>query len=182
MHWNYLVAGCIILVFAGLTGAEYLSTSITTDGTIMLTASGQNENGSFVSRVMAVDGAELHRAITGDDQLSADVSVDGAGPVLFSDYAASRQIILSSPACIFLSQDRRGEEQRSEQYTNGILENGRYTISRATGSDLTGETGVNGTGMMIFGSRATGNTSLKSSGFVSGTMTFRDVVRYGGKI
>jgi hypothetical protein len=36
--------------------------------------------------------------------------------------------------------------------------------------------------MMSFGSQVIGNDTMRSSGFVSGNMTIRDFVRYGGRV
>ncbi|WP_181391571.1 hypothetical protein [Methanospirillum lacunae] len=55
MNWKLVLSGGIFLVLAAFVGADYVSTSISTDGTMMIASSGNNENGSFASRVMAVD-------------------------------------------------------------------------------------------------------------------------------
>jgi len=57
-----------------------------------------------------------------------------------------------------------------------------FAASRVVGSGLTGGLDVNGSGMMSFGSQNNGNNSLRSSGFVSGNMTIRDFVKYGGRL
>jgi hypothetical protein len=67
-------------------------------------------------------------------------------------------------------------------YTSGILKNGEYDASRKIGSGLVGETAVNGSGMMNFGSHSSGNLPLRSYGFVAGNLTLRDYVKYGGKV
>ena len=50
------------------------------------------------------------------------------------------------------------------------------------GPGLTGGMDVNGSGMMSFGSQMAGNSTMRSSGFVSGNMTIHDFVKYGGKL
>ncbi|HWQ63450.1 MAG TPA: hypothetical protein VN429_03470 [Methanospirillum sp.] len=57
----------------------------------------------------------------------------------------------------------------------GILSKGRHATSRVAGSGLTG-------GMMSFGSYVVGNSTMRSSGFVSGNMTIHDFVKYGGRL
>jgi hypothetical protein len=48
-------------------GADFASTSISTDETAMLASSENNENGSFASRVMSVGNSQMSRTITGDE-------------------------------------------------------------------------------------------------------------------
>ena len=83
MNWRFIVVGGLFLVLAGLIGADYISTSITTDGSFLLASSGQTENGTYASRVMATDTAEITHAMTRDDSLTADVSVTSAGPIRY---------------------------------------------------------------------------------------------------
>nr|WP_319538408.1 hypothetical protein [uncultured Methanospirillum sp.] len=54
MNWKFILSGGVFLVLAGLVGGDFVSTSISTDGTVMPASSGNTENGSFASRVMAV--------------------------------------------------------------------------------------------------------------------------------
>jgi hypothetical protein len=60
MNWIFLVSGGLILVFSGLVGADYLSTSILTDKSFVLASSGQTANGSYGSRVMIRMHQNLH--------------------------------------------------------------------------------------------------------------------------
>ncbi len=183
MNWSYVLTGGILLVLAGLTGAEYLSTTITTDGTISFTSSGENENATIVSRVMTAGESTLARSITGDKQIEIDLSASGSGPVLISDYSSSRSTTSLNPvACVFLTEDRVNTPGWTELGTDGILQHGRYTIARVVGSELTGTTAVNGTGMLRFGSAMNGNTTMRTSGFVAGNMSIQDLVRSGGRI
>lgn len=92
MNWKYVVFGGLFLVLAGLFGAaDYVSTSITTDGSFLLASSGQTDNGTYASRVMAADASEITQVLTGDDSLAADISVTSSGPILVSDYASGRR-------------------------------------------------------------------------------------------
>ena len=183
MNITIVLTGCIFLIFAGIAGAEYLSTSISTDGTLILASSGQNENGSFVTRIMAVDESELSRMVTGGEKFQTELSARGSGPILVSDDVTGKEFILTNPAtCIFLTDERVRAIQHSNLYTAGILKKGTYVISRNTGSELTGTTEINGTGMMFFGSSTNGNNTMQTSGFASGNMTIRDFIKYGGKI
>ncbi|HWQ65257.1 MAG TPA: hypothetical protein VN372_00125 [Methanospirillum sp.] len=72
-------------------------------------------------------------------------------------------------------------EPESELYSMGILSKGRYTTSRVAGPGLTGGMDVNGSGMMSFGFHMVGNSTMRSSGFVSGNMTIYILVKYGEK-
>ncbi|WP_319578178.1 hypothetical protein [uncultured Methanospirillum sp.] len=85
-------------------------------------------------------------------------------------------------ACTFLTESRVQAAQVSDLYTTGMLQNGSYEISRVVGSGLTGGTVVNGSGMLGFGSQSEGNDTLKTRGFVSGNMSVRDFVKYGGRL
>nr|WP_319537818.1 hypothetical protein [uncultured Methanospirillum sp.] len=175
MRWNYLATGSVLLILASLTGAEYLGTTISTDGTFHLYGAGEDENGSFVSRVMAVGTSELSRIITGEDS-GIGLSVHGTGPVLFSDYTTKDRVYPATPACVFLTADRINAPGRSHMYTSGILERGTYTMSRVTDPDLVGESLINGTGFIILESGSEGNSTSESAGFVSGNMTVHDQV------
>ena len=182
MNWIFLVSGGLFLVLAVLVGADYLSTSIVTDGSFVLASSGQTANGSYASRVMAADASELTRSMTGGESLVSDLSVKSSGSVLVSDYASGKSALIpESVACVFI-RHIQGQEEASELYSMGILNKGMFAASRVVGPGLTGGLDVNGSGMMSFGSQNTGNNSLRSSGFVSGNMTIRDFVRYGGRL
>lgn len=182
MNWIFVISGGLFLVLAGLVGADYVSTSISTDGTFMLASAGQTDNGSYASRVMAVDNSEISRSMSGGENLESDLSVTGSGPILVSDYASGKTIHLPDTiACAFITEMQK-HDQESELYTMGILNRGSYATSRVIGPGLTGGLEVNGSGMMNFGSQTVGNNSLRSSGFVAGNMTIRDFVKYGGRL
>jgi len=184
MNWNFIITGGIFLVLAAFVGADYVSTSISTDGTMMVASSGNNDNGSFASRVMAVDTSQLSRSITGDEDFQTDLVIHGSGPILASDYASARTPakVLDEVACTFLTDSRVQAAQVSDLYSMGMLQNGSYEISRVVGSGLTGGTVVNGSGMVGFGSETVGNNSQKTRGFVAGNLSVRDFVRYGGRL
>ena len=182
MNWKLLVSGGMFLVLAALVGADYLSTTISTDGSFMLASSGQTGNGTYASRVMAEDTSEISRSMSGGETLETGVTVKSSGPILVSDYASGKFASLpDSLACVFSEQMKRSE-QESELYTMGILNKGSYAASRVVGPGLTGGTDVNGSGMMSLGSHTVGNNTMRSSGFVTGNMTIRDFVRYGGRL
>jgi hypothetical protein len=140
MNWKFILSGGVFLVLASLVGADFVSTSISTDGTMMLASSGNNENGSFASRVMAVDTSHLSRSITGNDEYQTDLIIQGSGPILASDYATARVSpeVLDEMACTLLTDTRVQAAQVSDLYTLGMLRNGSYEISRVVGSGLTG--------------------------------------------
>ncbi|WP_319579661.1 hypothetical protein [uncultured Methanospirillum sp.] len=182
MKKDCVAVGLICLILAGLAGADYLATSISTDGSAMLATSGSDQNGSFVSRVMGVDAARLVRTVSGDDGVH-DLVVSGSGPVLVSDFAST---LLRNPEirdrCIFLDAGSDRSLGEASVYTSGILQKGEYDASRAIGTDLSGETQVNGSGLLAFGSVGSGNRSLKTRGFVSGNLSVQDFFRYGGRV
>ncbi len=120
--------------------------------------------------------------MSGGENLETDVSVRGEGPILVSEFAAGWSITLPDDiACAFITELRK-HELDSDLYTTGILNKGTNSVSRVIGPELTGETEVNGSGLMSFGSHTIGNTTIRSSGFVAGNMTLRDFVKFGGKI
>ncbi len=184
MNWKFILSGGMFLVLAGLAGADYVSTSISTDGTLMLASSGHTDNGTYASRVMTVDVSEITRSMTGGETFDTDLSVQGAGPVLVSEYASGngKRTLPDNIACVFVDEIEKRDAQKSEMYTAGILNKGNYTTSRIIGNGLTGGTQVNGSGMLDFGSQTVDNTTMGSRGFVAGNMTVRDFVKYGGKL
>ena len=183
MNGGCIIAGAVCFIIAGLVGADYLATSINTDGSVMLATSGSDANGSFASRTLALDSAQVSRSFTGSDEMNADLSVRAAGPVLLSDYASG---VLGQDEirklCTFLDMPSYQQTREASLFLSGIVDQGEYETSRTIGSGLAGISGVNGTGLMIFGSQGQGNRSLQSHGFVSGNMSVRDIVRYGGKL
>jgi len=177
------IAGMLFLLIAGLAGADYLSTTISSDGSVMLASAGSDENGSLASRVMTLDAAKITRSMTGDSDLHSDLLVVGAGPFLISDVASgfvkAKELV---SGCVFL--DNAGDHRVGESsvYATGIMQKGEYDASRSIGSDLIGLTAVNGSGMMMLGTQRSDNKSLFSRGFVTGNMSIHDFVRYGGKV
>ncbi|WP_319579007.1 hypothetical protein [uncultured Methanospirillum sp.] len=181
MKRGYVLGGFICLILAGLAGAEYLSTSIHSDGSVMLATSGSDQNGSFVSRALGVDAVRLVRTVSGNDE--HDLAISGSGPVLVSDVASA--VLKSNEVrdrCVFLGAEGERPVGEASVYTSGILHGGEFDVSRAIGPDLSGETLVNGSGLMAFGSFVSGNRSLRSRGFVSGNLTVEDLFRFGGRI
>jgi len=182
MKREYLIAGLVCIIFAGFTGADFLTTSISTDGSVMLTTSGSDPNGSFSSRAMALDSAHLVRAFSGDEN-GEDLVVSASGPVLFSDYASL--LLMKSgilERCRFLDNDTDHPVGEVSVFTSGILQKGEYDTSQVIGADLSGSTKVNGSGLLGFGFQGSDNRSLRSRGFVSGNMSVENIFRYGGKI
>ena len=183
MKKECIIAGAICLILASLAGAEYLSTTISTDGCVMLTTAGSGENGSFVSRAMALDTADLRRSVTGDDETQSDLAVRSAGPLLFSDYVSGfwKQPDLKSLCSLLYTPD--GHDQReASAYSSGIVSQGEYATMQSIGSGISKETSLNGTGLLLFGSEGEGNRSVSDHGFVSGNMSFRDLIKYGGRL
>ena len=173
MRWNYLASGSVLLILASLTGAEFLGTTISTDGTVLLSGSGEDPGGSFASRIMAAGASELSRFI--EDEQEA-ISVQGSGPVLFSDYTTEDRISPGTPACVFLG-DQSDAADRTHLHASGILKPGTYTMSRVSYPDLDGESWINGSGFILLDAGSEGNTTYRSAGFVSGNMTVHDHVR-----
>lgn len=172
--------GIFCLIIAGYAGADYLATSIQTDGSVMLTTSGSDANGSFTSRTMAIDSSDVGLSIGGGENLDTDLTVRSSGPVLVSDYSSGRESVIPAwLACAFNLQNP-GDVDHSEFYSSGILSKGGYSLSRSINPDLSGTMLVNGSGLMNFGSQKTGNASLRSFGFVSGNMTIREILQHQG--
>ncbi len=182
MKGGFLVAGIICLLFAVVSGAGYIATTISTDGSAFLSTSGSDINGSFTSRALTVDASRLARTVSGDE-IESELVVSGTGPVLVSDFASA---IMREPdireRCMFLTAGGDRPLGEASVYTSGILHGGEYELSRDIGADLSGETRVNGSGLVAFGFQGFGNRSLVSRGFVSGNMTMQDLFRYGGWI
>ncbi len=173
--------GMVCILFAALAGADYIATTITTDGSAFLSASGSDTNGSFAERAMAVDTARLTRTISGDEP-GIDLVVSGSGPVLVSDYASGLiQESESRNHCLFLDEDGERSLGETSVYSSGIFNGAEYAVSRAIGSVLSGGTRVNGSGLLAFGFQGLGNRSLQSRGFVSGNLSVQDLFRYGGR-
>lgn len=181
MKGVYIIIGAICFILAGLAGADYIATTISTDGSVLLAASGEDTNGSLGSQAMATDCSRVSQSVSGENGLQTDLSLRGSGPVLFSDYASG---IGKHPAlrdlCAFLEIPNDRDMRESSLYSSGILRSGEVDISRSVGSSLFGMTAVNGTGMLRFGSQSRGNRSMESQGFVSGNLSVNDLVQYGG--
>lgn len=182
MKKGYLVAGLVCLLFAAFTGADFIATTISTDGSALLWTSGSDANGSFAQHVMTVDESRLIRTVSGDET-GNEMVVSGSGPVLVSDFASA--IMKGSEIrdrCMFLDAGVERSLGDASVYVSGILKDGEYDSSRVISSGLSGETRVNGSGLLAFGFTESGNRSMKSRGFVSGNMSVQDLFRYGGRI
>jgi hypothetical protein len=177
------IAGIVCIVFAGLCGAEYLATSIQTDGLAVLKTSGVDANGSLVSRAMAMDEARITRTVSAENEMESELSVRSKGPVLFSEFASSK---IPAPEihefCTFLLQFEQETSQESAQYASGVMQQGAIDLTHTVGPGISALTSVNGSGLLVLGSRNQENQSLTSHGFVSGNMSVSDLVRYGGRL
>ena len=182
MKGEYLALALICLAILGLAGADYLATTISTDGSVMLASAGSDANGSFASRVMASDRAEVHRSVSGSDETESDLTIRSAGPMLFSDFASVilKGSDLNKVCTLFAGQDDRNDGEVSV-YSSGIIK-GEVDTVRQVGSGFSGQTSVNGTGLLVFGSQSESNRSLENRGFVSGNMSVQDLFRFGGRL
>ncbi|MDD1728208.1 MAG: hypothetical protein LUQ50_03950 [Methanospirillum sp.] len=177
------IAGLLFLVLAGCVGAEYLSTTVRSDGSIMLTGSGSDENGSFASRVMTQGPGLVSRSITGEEDMKTDLAVHSDGSLLYTDSASARLIQPGiRELCAFLQAPFEHEIGESSLVVSGILHHGDLDASRTIGPELDGLTAVNGSGMLLFGSGSRENRTFSGRGFVTGNMTVNDMVRYGGRV
>ncbi|HWQ65900.1 MAG TPA: hypothetical protein VN372_03400 [Methanospirillum sp.] len=182
MNSNFVLAGAMCLILAGMAGGDYVVTSIITDGSAMLSSVGSDENDSHASRIMTVDNSVIVGSLSGRESIESDVSVRGSGPILISDYTSSLQSLRGTPiACSFIEQNKVRLLGRSDMFTSGILSRGSYQASRSAGSDLLGSTEMNGTGMVVLGSQSQGNRTWNTRSFVFGNMSARDFVQYGEK-
>jgi len=68
----------MFLVLAVLAEVDYVCSSISTDGTLMLATFGHTDNGSYVYRVITVDQTEISRSMTEDESLETSLSVKGS--------------------------------------------------------------------------------------------------------
>ncbi|HWQ66144.1 MAG TPA: hypothetical protein VN372_04655 [Methanospirillum sp.] len=184
MNWFGGGAGVVFFVLASLAGADYIATTIITDGSAMLSSSVQDENGSYDSRVMTEGSSRLSRTMRRDPSVGADLSVRGAGPILFAEYASGIQRA-SGPAvpCAFIDQVPLRATGFSSRTTSGILHTGEYASSRLIEGGISGETVVAGPGMVVLGSdQERENISWHTRDFVSGSLNVSDVVRFGGRL
>jgi len=177
-----VIALILVLVAGGLGTAGYLSSSISSDGVVLLRTTGEYQNGSYASSVLATEPGEVTREVSDGYEMQTALSVRGEGPVLFDEYMAS---ILRFPdpgdLCRFLWPGPENE-MSTEQYASGILDRGSYESIRTIGSEPVSVMGVNGSGMVSFGVFGYGNRTMTSRGFVAGNMTVHDITRFGGKI
>jgi hypothetical protein len=88
---------------------------------------------------------------------------------------------LNSLCSLLNTPDSRNHDEASV-YSSGIISQGEYITSRVIGEGLSGETGLNGTGLLVFGSQEEGNRTISGHGFVSGNMSVKDLVQYGGRV
>ncbi|WP_146201118.1 hypothetical protein [Methanospirillum lacunae] len=183
MKGSYIIAGLIFLLIAGLVGAEYHATTITSDGSVMLSSAGSDENGSMISRVMALDSAKVSRTSENGIDINEDLSVSGTGPVLFTEFvsgAVKNSDIQSR--CSFLDETDDKILAEASSVISGILQHGEVKSSRKVGQSFSDMMETNGSGMVFMGSQMNGNRSMISQGFISGNMTIRDLLKNGGKI
>ncbi len=183
MKGEYCALALICLVISGLAGADYLAMTVKTDGSVMLASAGSDPNGSFVSRVLASDRAEVHRSVSGSDETESDLTIRSAGPVLFTDFASSiwRGSDLNRVCALLQHQDDQSDREASV-YSSGIIRKGEVDTVRLVGGGLSGQTSVNGTGLLVLGSQSERNRSVQNRGFVSGNMSVQDLFRYGGRL
>jgi len=182
MAGRYGVVCIFCLILAGFVGADLIATTISSDGAILLSTSGDDANGSFASRVLSLDTAMVSRKVSAEDTMEAVTSMSGAGPMVFSDYSSGILVLPDiREMCTFLDDGHDRTRGESSLYSSGILYGGEYEISRVIGSGLEGETVVNGSGMLVFGSESHDNRSLQSRGFVTGNMSVKDFTRFGGR-
>jgi hypothetical protein len=150
MNWGYILTGCCLLILAGALNADFVSTTISTDGSFLMASSGTDHNGTYTAHVKGVGDSKASRVISGDDALETDLTAVSSGPLLLSDYASSMSVAqkMDNLKCVFTEIVDRGPVSHAEMTTAGILDHGgNYTISRLTSSSgLTGLTSITGAG------------------------------------
>jgi hypothetical protein len=67
MNWGYILTGFCLLILTGALNADFVSTTISTEGSFLMASSGNDQNETYAAHVMGVDDSKAGRVISGDD-------------------------------------------------------------------------------------------------------------------
>lgn len=157
------------------TGADLVSTSATGDGSVMSTSSWITGDSLITGRILGTGLTSIVReSETGTSPSSYQIS-HSDGPLLIGEYVSIRQKSRDQPtACIFGNNTRPPEEMTLE--ASGIIRNGNYSRMQTL---HTGESYItaDGTGVMDFRHRLTGNGSISGRTQASGNLSVSEHIR-----
>ena len=103
--------------------ADFVSTTINTDGALLVASSGHDNNGTYAAHIMSVGDTKAARMVSTNEQIESELSVTGNGPLLVSDYASSKDMaqVMDRIQCVFAEHVEAEPDTYSDMYTAGIM-------------------------------------------------------------
>ncbi|WP_373839354.1 hypothetical protein [Methanospirillum sp.] len=180
MNQGLILAGCIMLLFAGLVGADSISSTIICDRAAFVSSSVFGQGQSYASNLFTTDPAALMRSLIIGDSVQVSTTGQSSGPMGIDEY--SGQVVNRSGNNIFcLPDEGTGISLRTDEIrVSGLLTSGKYVSGRILGKNTSAMYLVNGSG--IFLTRAYSNDKNRSVTFgsdVAGAMNVSEKIVFG---
>ena len=179
MNRYLIISGLILLFGACISGADLISSSISSTGSSWIQSSLSGDNAMYSGTFFTTDPATVLREIMVGRNIRSGTSVNSSGSFGLDEFSG-RSLTGDPYACLII---REGEDTGASSgiTTSGLFRSGRYDSLRVIGEDETiSRTLLNGSGMVSLGKRKDkGNFRQEEEAITSGKMNVSEFVRFG---
>jgi len=180
MNKVLIVLGCFLLLLAGATHADSISSSIVCNGATWVSCSVISEAQAYAASLFTSDYAVLHRKLDLGETISALVSGRSEGPMGVDEYASQVQNQTTrASTCLFTDPDH-GTGRQDEVSATGLLLQGEYVSTRILGEKTVAGSVVNGTGILLLKACSDdGNRTVSHASDIAGSMNVSEEIVFG---
>ena len=184
MNQTCLAVACVMLLVAGLAGADSISSSIVCDGAAFVSSSVISQGQTYAANLFTTSLAALMRnlSVGGDGQIKVVTNARSSGPIGIDEYSGQvTNMTGEGKYCVF-SASGNGIPNRDTITYRGLLQTGQYVSTRILDSSQTGAvTMVNGSGILLV--RASSDDGINETTHTSdvmGEMNMTERIIFGG--
>lgn len=183
MNWACILTGCVLLLIAGLVGADSVSSTIVCDGATWVSSTVIGQGQTYAATLFTTNLATLMRDLqVKDGNVKTGTIAESSGPMGIDEY--SGQVTNQtgrSAGCVFEVTENRTNSRDEIMYT-GLMGSGVYASARnLKSSETSSTTMINGSGLVLAraSSKDQGNETTHTSD-VAGNLNMTERIIFGG--
>lgn len=182
-NWALLIAGAGLLLFAGFTGADSVSSTIVVNGASWVSSSVLGQGQTYAESMFTTDLAVLMRNLDiQKNQVMTQTNVRSSGPMGIDEYSAQNSNGTRDPdTCVFENRANETPSHSEIMYT-GLMQTGQYASTRDLKPGNYAVTMVNGSGIILARANSfDGNQTTTHSSDVAGQLNMTERIIFGGE-
>ena len=182
MDRAYVLAGCLILLFAGFVGADSISSTIICDGAAFVSSSVMGQGQTYAASLFTTHLSSLFRDIqVRNGDVKTRVVAESSGPMGIDEFSGrAANNTWRKEGCVFSDYENRTEAMGEIMHT-GLMRSGIYVSARDIKPvGVLSDTLINGSGMFLVraSSKDPGNETIHSSD-IAGNMNMTERIVFG---